>query len=364
MENILSSQEVSVKTTTDITLAGLLCVPFAPVRVLRKLGSYGRMLQLEPNVSKAPDSEFLFQLLTGHPTHQAYLRHHAGSHYKNLENHIRGKHKLSPTTKRLTANALRLSIEDLEYLAGSQPDGPLLPILLDAFQWAEGVPKLVMSLILNQEILCPCCGKNVLDDVDVWWQKNAPGIGRDEYHFAERLLRALIGKVIVESLIAPSPKLDGQHPNYLSYLANPSRHPIGNWLAEAQRVLGCNNLTDLATTMQLTGDTGNKFSKGRLKKWSSGQDVMPHAAGEAIANASDQLNSLMPMFLAARAIALISDFTAASIHASTTTTDKKVARDTVFKRINQLCLNVRLSLQSSKPTKSSDISTPSSRSQR
>lgn len=334
----------SIRMTSNTTIGALICVPFSPVRVLRNLGPYGQMLHLEPNVSKAPDSEFLVQLLTGHTTHQAYLRHHAGSHYKNLENLIRGKHESSLTSKRLIANRLGISIEDVEKLASSALDGPLMPSLLEGFQWIEGVPRLALSWLLNRDVLCPCCGKNVLDDVDIWWGRHVPAMRPDEYRFAERLLRALIGRILIESFFAASQKQDGQHPNYLIHLASPSRHPIGNWLSEAQKALSCSNMAELAATMQLRGDPGMNFSKDRLKKWSSGQDVMPITAGEAIDSACGQSKSLMAEFHAARTIALISDFIASSLHVSSNGSTKIIAREAVFKRIEQLYSNLRLSL--------------------
>lgn len=344
MENLISSQEASGIMTSETTIGDLLCVPFSPVRILRKLGPYGQMLHLEPNVSKAPDSEFLVQLLTGHTSHQAYLRYHAGSHYKNLENLIRGKHESSLTSKRLIADRLGISIGDLENLASSALDGPLMPRLLEGFQWIEGVPQLALSWLLNRDVLCPCCGNSVLDDVDIWWGRHVPAIRPDEYRFAERILRALIGRILIESFFARSQKQDGPHPNYLIRLANPSRHPIGNWLSEAQNALSCSNMAEFAATMQLTGDAGMNFSKDRLKKWSSGQDVMPITAGEAIDRACGQSKSLMAEFYAARTIALISDFIASSLLVSSNESTKIIAREAVLKRIDQLYSNIQLSI--------------------
>ena len=142
------------------------------VEVLRVLGPYGRMLRLEPAISMAPDPEFLVRLFTGHASHQAYIRHEAGSLYKNLENLARGRHKVSRTTMQALASRLGLTMEYLEKLAGSALDGPLIPDILTLFQMVEGFPMRVASGALNRVVSCPCCGENLLDDVDAWWSKS------------------------------------------------------------------------------------------------------------------------------------------------------------------------------------------------
>ena len=124
-----------------MTIGEHLLTPFQPVEVLRALGPYCRILGLETAVPKAPDPEFIVWLLTGHASHQAGIRHEAGNQYKNLENLIRGRHKASATTKLVLANTLGLSLEDLERLDCSAPDGPLIPEILVMFRIVEALPK-------------------------------------------------------------------------------------------------------------------------------------------------------------------------------------------------------------------------------
>lgn len=177
MENLLPTSSAANKHISDMTVGEFLTPPFQPVEVLRALGPYGRMLRLKPAISMAPDSEFLVRLLTGHASHQAYIRHEAGSDYKNLENWVRGKHKASRTTKQVLASRLGLTMEYLEKLAGSALDGPLMPDILTLFQMVEVFPMRLTSGALNRVVPCPCCGENLLDDVDAWWSKQAPGMG-------------------------------------------------------------------------------------------------------------------------------------------------------------------------------------------
>ncbi len=344
MENLPATHNATKKRFSDMTVGELLLMPFQPVEVQRALGPYGRILDLEPGVPKAPDPEFLVRLLTGHASHQACIRHEAGSQYKNLENLIRGKHKVSSTTKLVLANALGLSMEDLESLGGSAPDGPLIPGILAMFQIVEGLPMRVTSGVLDRDVPCPCCGKNLLDDVDIWWEKQAPGMGTAEYHLAERLLNAVLGAALIESFVALFQERTALSLDRLGALANPSRHPMGNWLSEAQKVMSCDSLAELAAAMQLRGDVGSIFSHGRLKKWSSGQDVMPLEAGEAIAEACGQTKSGLRRLIAARTIALVTDFVAAALPYKTGAVGRKAAQEIVYARLEHLGGNVRIAI--------------------
>jgi hypothetical protein len=86
------------------------------------------------------------------------------------------------------------------------------------------------------------------------------------------------------------------------------------------------------------------FSHGRLKKWSSGQDVMPLEAGEAITEACGQAKSGMRRLIAARTIALVTDFVAASLPCTTNAVTRKVAQEVVYARLKQLEGNIRLAI--------------------
>ena len=366
MENLLPTPTVANPHIFDMTVGEFLTPLFPQVEVLRVLGPYGRMLRLEPAISMAPDPEFLVRLFTGHASHQAYIRHEAGSLYKNLENLARGRHKVSRTTMQALASRLGLTMEYLEKLAGSALDGPLIPDILTLFQMVEGFPMRVASGALNRVVSCPCCGENLLDDVDAWWSKKAPGMGQAEYHFAERLLNAVFGASLIERIIALTKERFELSLDRLDALANPLRHPIGNWLWEAQASMSCNSLAELATAMQLRGGVGATFSHSRLKKWSAGQDVIPLEAGEAIAEACGQAKSGMKRLIAARSIALVTDFVAASWPTVPHVAGRKGegAQEAVHARLVQLGNNLQMAisamagktLQRSPPSDSPEVS--------
>lgn len=337
MENL----SIPTQFSPDKTIGELLQVPFQPVTVLRPLGPYGRMLDLEPGVPQSPNPEFLVRLLTGHASHQAQVRHEAGAQYKNLENLVRGKHKSSPTTKAVLASELGLSIDVLDKLDGSAPEGPLLPDMLSLFRLVEGLPTWVASQILDRHVPCLCCGGNLLGDRDHWWSINAPGIGVAEFEFAERLLNAITGASLIERFLGSFQETPEVYLGCMACLAKPSKHPIGHWLAEAQATLNRDSLAGLAIELELNKKTAAHFSYGRMKKWSAGQDVMPLWAGEMIAEACGQAKAGQRRLTAARSIALAMDFVAATLP---TDSDHKVARTIVHQRLGQLHHNLQVAL--------------------
>ena len=234
-------------------------------------------------------------------------------------------------------------MEDLDKLDCSAPEGPHISGILAMFGIVEGLPMRVTSALLDRDVPCPCCGKNLLD-VGVWWSKRTPGMRAAECYFAERLLNALLGAGQIERFVALLQERSDLSLDRLDALANPSRHPIGNWLLEAQASMSYGTLAELAVAMQLRGDVGTMFSHGRLKKWSSGQDVMPLAAGEAIAQACGQSRSGMRRQIAARTIAWVTDFLAASLPQATTVVGRKVAQEVAYARTVQPGDNRRIAM--------------------
>ncbi len=349
MENLPTNRNASNKPLADMTVGDLVRAvtpPFPAVETAQRLGPYGRMFGLVPGQRKAPDPEFLVRLVTGDVSHQAGIRKAAGTYYKNLEHLIRGKHKLSSTTKGVLSSFLGIPMDVLESLEGSSPEGPLVPIVLTVFQIAEGLPMQLTSGVLDREVPCPCCGHNLLDDVGSWWSSHAPQMGKAEYLFVERLLNALLGAGLIERFVAGRLDLKTSDLDRLGDLTNPARHPIGNWLSEAQLGLSCSSLAELAAAMQLRGGIGATFTHGRLKKWSSGQDVMPLVAGEAIAEACGQKSSGVRRLLAARAIAMITDFVAAAQPESGGVVGRSAAQEIIHSRLEQLGKNLWLALNS------------------
>lgn len=347
MENLPANRnalDIPIAEMTVCDIVRAVSPPFTPVEVAQNLGPYGRMLELEPGRPKAPDPEFLVRLITGYVSHKAGIRNAAGSHYKNLENLIRGKHKVSSTTKVVLSSCLGISMDVLDILEGSSPEGPLLPIILTIFQVAEGLPMRVTSFVLDRVVPSPCCGNNLLNDVDSWWANHAPSLRKSEYYFVERLLNAVLGAGLIEGVIAKFIVNKKINLDRLGRLSNPARHPIGNWLSEAQEAMSCKSLAELATVMQLRDGCGATFTHGRLKKWSSGQDVMPLEASEAIADACGQASSGVQRLIAARAIAMITDFVAAAMPEPGGVVGRSAAQKIVHSRLETLGANLWLAI--------------------
>ncbi|WP_249604917.1 hypothetical protein [Chromobacterium sp. IRSSSOUMB001] len=341
MENLLGAPSSS-HYCIDMTINTIVSTEFPQITVWRKLGSYGGMLGLQPKCAKVPNPEFIVRLLTGHVSHQALFRREVGGHFKNLENLIRGKHKTSQTTKQLLISQLRLSTGEVDGLAGSSLDGPLMPRILNMFHLVENLPRQVITRALDIEIPCAHCGKNMLASTDEWWSEHAPGMGGAEYLFAERLLRASLGASLFEQMAAHF--LNGVVPSLenLEALASPKRHPIGNWLWEAMEAMSCTSLAELAATMNLRGGVGATFSHARLRKWSAGQDVMPLDAGQEIAEACGNTASRVRRLIAARVIALVVDFVEASLVADG---GRNVARELVYARLVKLNKNLQIAIR-------------------
>lgn len=320
--------------------------PFEPVTVLRPPGPYGRLLNLKAGAAMPPDPEFVVRLLSDHKSHQAYLRQQASHDYKNLEHHLRGKHKLSERSKRELVAHLGISMEWLEKLDGHASDSALWPELLALFQMVEAFPMQLASTVLDQQVQCPHCKTNILHDVDKWWPKRAVDLSPTTYRFAERLLKALLGASLMEGLFRSD-----QHARLslkrLHALAHTAHHPIGNWLLQAQLALSCDSLAELAVAMQLRGET---FTHARLKKWSSGQDVMPLTAAQAIVNVCAGPGPDMLGIMAARTLALISDFITASVARDSPLSKRHRAQEIISDRLTHLNSNVFLGSQALRGT--------------
>ncbi len=313
MENLPSKPSNPLAPVLFESIAERVRLPFEPLTLLRQPGPYARLLGLEVGRAQVPHEEFLFRLLTGHDSHQAYLRREIGPQYKNLENLIRGRHRLTETTLTVLSSLLGVSVEDLVRCQGAAPDGPLVPGILVAFELAEAVPSKLSSLLFSAEVPCPCCGTNVLHDAKAWWRKQAPAFGEAEGRFVERMLNAILGAFVIRCLIAPT--TGGDDRAWLATiddLADPARHPMGQWLAESQRLLGCETLANLALRMNLTGDQGAAFSHPRLKKWSAGQDPIPPAMAGALIKACDDPEWTWWRLAFARSFAMLTEFVMAA----------------------------------------------------
>lgn len=310
---------------------------FAPLVLQRPIGPHGKPLRLVPGVPAVPDVEFIFFLVVGYKGHQAYLRQMAGPQFKNFENHIRGHHKLSATTRKTVADKLGMPVEFVDRLCHGRADGPLLPQLLWVFHGIERFTEQVTSSALEVEVACPCCGHDVLDDLDAWWASQSLQLGKDEYGFVERVLRAVLGARLLAAFFAPADAEAGDVEPVVDW-AEPERHPMGNWFSHVLSRTGCHNLVELSVKLQLRQGATEQdaITHRRLKAWSSGSAPIPPAAVTAIEELAG-----VPGYglMAARSFALLGDFIAATAIGDRPPTPAKV-REVLYNRCNRVQSNL------------------------
>lgn len=90
------------------------------------------------------------------------------------------------------------------------------------------------------------------------------------------------------------------------------RKPIGHWLLQIQRSADCSNLDQLSARMASLDLTyrGKLISHDLLKKWSSGQQLMPNSAGECVIHTAGKYfdkKHLQESFAAARFLSFLCD---------------------------------------------------------
>lgn len=179
-----------------------------------------------------------------------------------------------------------------------------------------------------------------MDDADAWWVEHAPNVGKPEWHLVERLLNAIVGASLVEMILASFNVITQKSLGHLDRLAASDRHPIGNWLAEVQEAMSCRNLADMACATQLRPELGDGVEYGRLKKWSSGSDVMPMADGMALMGVSGQSQGIILRLMVARTLAMTMDFVEASWTGPQP--DKQRVRKVVCGRLQTIITKTRL----------------------
>jgi hypothetical protein len=332
----------------DRTLGEYLVIPYWPITLQRPMRLFKGALGLHPGIAATPEPEFLVRLLTGHLSHQALVREAAGPYYKNLENLVRARHQPNSTTRNLLACRLNLHEDDLLGLSSGPGNGPLLPTLLAFFRMLEGAPlRFFGGVMTSSEVPCPHCGANLLDDVDAWWRDQPLKMEKAEYEFAERMLRATLAGFLLFLFLrnnvdrAPTAGTD------LPSIGKPSRHPVGNWLAAVRDAHGCKDFYELAHKLPFDAPDGLNITQPRLKKWSSGQDLIPVSAGERLTVGLPEAGDLEIAFLAARTLALVVDFLCAAYidNEGARQTSRPIqhqARKIVSERLQQLVVNLGL----------------------
>lgn len=315
---------------------------FAPITLYRPMQVFKTALAPSASIGApfVPDGDFLVRLVTDHRSHQAILRAEADGEFKNLENLLRGKHQLSTKTMSSLSGRLNVTSEELATWVHGQERGPLAPNVLGIFALLETVPGALASQVLATPVLCRCCGANMLDDRDVFWGRQQVSYAPAEYEFAERLLRASVGAARVFIVIA---EIVGKTFSWddLTSLAHPSKYPMGHWLELMQPHYQASSLIELSVKMQLMPAAECRVPYERLKKWSSGKDLMPVAIARRLIEGTSEPNRLWLRFMLARTMTFIIDFLCSAGPIKPT---RLQAQEIVYCRVNMLVANMRTAI--------------------
>lgn len=335
MEKLNNNDDADLLLTRlkTMPIAEALHVQLAPLKIQRPLKLFNGALGVRPGISECPDPEFVLHILEG-ASHQQVIRRHAGSQFKNLENFLRRSHATSPTTWKLILQALELDEESsavLRTLAHGHADGPLLPAYITMARALEGAFLRTYRFATVGVFICECCGTDKLDNAHIWWPKQIVPLEPDASAFVDRLLSMLVGGTVLYQKFGAA---DSMASAMLESLAMPDTHPIGNWMTTVQIAKG------LQKDWQLLSEP---VADGRLRKWRSGQDLMPLDIALYMIRNAQSPTRLKHALFAARTLALAIDV----VQAAASTTDRptrRAAQEIVSSRMKQFIRHLELGL--------------------
>lgn len=225
---------------------------------------------------------------------------------KDLLRAVTGKNKLSTTTqngvKRLLSRfipgeALEAALQgnpppmpipwqsDWETLLqgfGEPSDGDISHLLqrlaqLDLVAWsARGLPESEIVAFLEPHIGRP----------QECWQKYNPSLSLAVAFLVDISLQTLVWMEWANVPKHPLARSKTPDSRLLPFLA-PGKKPLGHWLVRIQKSAGCGNFAEFGSLMFRKGIKRHDFDLNHnlLKKWSSGQQLMPMKAAESVLEA-------------------------------------------------------------------------------
>lgn len=314
-------------------VAEALHVQHAPIKLQRPLKLFNRALGVRPGNSEYPNPEFVLHILEG-AGHQQTIRRHSGAQFKNLENFLRRSHATSPTTWKQILQALALDLDAeasnvLGTLAHGHADGPLLPAYITMARALEGVFLRTYRFATVGILICECCGTDKLDNACIWWPKQIVPLEPDAYAFVDRLLSMLVGGTVLYEKFGAAESMGSA---MLESLSAPDTHPIGNWMAAVKVAMGFQNDWQLLP---------EPVADGRLRKWRSGQDLMPLGIALYMIRDAQSPSRLKHALLAARTLAFAIDVVQAAASTSDRPT-RRAAQEIVSARLKQLLRHFEL----------------------
>jgi hypothetical protein len=329
MENLPSISEM---TLGDILFGNALS-PFWPLVIARPLKLFSKTLGLTPGVEGVPSREYMVRVLSDYPTHQALVRALTGDHFPNFVNHVRGKHRISPTTLKAIAGRFGPNVgpNEIAAMVHGSSDGPLLPALLSLWGLFEAIPNLFFANMVKAGIPCPHCGGNLIDDRDAWWTKQPLTLPKSAYELVERMLGAIL---VGTGFYAYFKNIDREALlDHIVQLAEPSKHPFGNWIDNVKQSRGAASYFDLCAAS--ADGTLLPFDENRLSKWASGGELLPLALGGRLIAGLPDATALELDLYASRAIAFVLDLVIATTPGATAPR-REAAQDMIFRRLTTL----------------------------
>ena len=308
MEKLNHVSSASFPLNSELPFFQALRVCIEPFALHRPLKLFGAALGLPVGTVGTPDADFLVHLVDG-VGHQQLFRYATGRYYKNFENFVRKRHRTTPTIKRILLAKLGVDEPTLDFLAHGRPDGPLLPAGAEMFAAAEGMFVRLYGSATIGRLSCRCCGGDLLDDADAWWTTQPLRLDAGAYGFIDRLLKATVGAIALMSILSLEPRIDLA---CVRRLSTPDCHPIGHWIDMVRLARGVAHDWELTVGRDGTGAAFGPEADGRIRKWRSGQDLLPKLKALAMMNGAADTTTLKQALLAARTLALAIDIVQAA----------------------------------------------------
>lgn len=339
MEKLARADDAKFPLTNDVPFFEALQVVFDPITLRRPSKLFGSATGLSVGAAAPPDPDFLVHLIYG-AGQQRLLRMATQEEFKNFENMVRGKTHATERTKHALLNKLGLDEATLGIFVHGRPDGPLSPAYLQLFAALEGMFLRMFGSATIGRVKCKCCGGDLLDDADTWWKAQQLQLEPGAYRFVDRLLKAALGGVLLMSILGQRQSIDLM---CLHSLAAPSIHPIGQWIEMARSARGLDHDWELTVVRDEDGQAHGPVSDGRMRKWRSGQDLLPMALALAMIEGTAEIARLKHALLAARTLALAIDVIQATA-AHTNALGRRPAQEVLAARLKHLEHHLRIGL--------------------
>lgn len=302
--------------------------PWEEITIIREMRRFKAPLGLTPNIPGIPSANLAAAILFGRVSFTAVIRRELGDvEFRNLRNYAQGKVK-NPRTLSVVLSKLGGSQVTLEAAASvlrNPQDADLIKSIL-------GFEALIYSTCKTLKlipVLCPCCGKNMIQSSDHWWSKQPCKIGTKEAEFIDR---ACINTIVMHSLSEIMADFKKQQIPSLKQLSNPATHPFANWLQYISRLYRASSLSHLAVR------AGTNLKPESILRFSRGEVLPPEAIEQLLSNIANSA-PLKASVLPARALAFAIDLLRSSTHEPIS---EEVARKIISHRVSTLSEEFRI----------------------